>query len=148
VFVATRSPGEQERAIAMGAEWAGGYSAKPPEPLDAVVTFAPSGDVVVAALAATARGGTVAINAIHLDRIPQFAYELLWWERNLVSVANYTRQDALELLDLAVKIPLRTRFDRHPLEAANDALAQLRDGKVNGSAVLVASDTGHVFRSA
>ncbi|HVJ90736.1 MAG TPA: zinc-dependent alcohol dehydrogenase family protein [Labilithrix sp.] len=136
VFVATRSKSEQARAREMGALWAGRYDEPPPEPLDAAITFAPSGDVVIDALRATARGGTVAINAIHLDRIPQFSYDLLWWERNLVSVANYTRQDAVELLELAARIPLRTRFERHPLEAANEALLRLREGKVSGSAVL------------
>jgi propanol-preferring alcohol dehydrogenase len=137
VFIATRSVAEQARARAMGAVWAGGYDESPPEPLDAAITFAPVGSVVVNALRATARGGTVAVNAIHLDRIPQFSYDLLWWERNLVSVSNYTRQDAKRLLELAERIPLRTRFERHPLEAANEALVRLRDGKVGGSAVLV-----------
>ena len=137
VFVATRSVAEQARARELGAAWAGGYDELPPEPLDCAVTFAPVGDVVVAALRATARGGTVAINAIHLDRIPPFSYDLLWWERSLASVANYTREDAVELLDLAVKVPLRTRFERYPLGAANEALLALREGKVSGSAVLV-----------
>jgi propanol-preferring alcohol dehydrogenase len=137
VFVATRSKDEQARALSMGAEWAGGYDDEPPEPLDASVTFAPVGDVVVKALRRTARGGTVAINAIHLDRIPEFSYDLLWWERNLVSVANYTRDDALELLELARDIPLRTSFERHPLADANVALRRLRQGEVDGSAVLV-----------
>jgi propanol-preferring alcohol dehydrogenase len=137
VFVATRSAAEQERARSMGAEWAGGYADAPPEPLEAAITFAPSGDVVVAALRALARGGTVAINAIHLDRVPQFSYDLLWWERNLVSVANYTREDATELLELARAIPIRTRFEKHPLTDANVALTRLREGKVDGSAVLV-----------
>ena len=138
VYVATRSPAERERACAMGAVWAGGYEEAPPRPLDCAVTFAPSGDVVVAALRATDRGGTVAINAIHLDRIPAFSYDLLWWERNLVSVANYTRADARELLALAAEIPIRTHFERHPLEDANLALARLERGEVDGSAVLVA----------
>ena len=137
VFVATRSPLEQSRAREMGAVWAGGYDEEPPERLDCAVTFAPVGDVVIAALRATTRGGTVAINAIHLDRVPQFSYDLLWWERNLVSVANYTRQDATELLELAATIPLRTRFERHALDDANIALQRLRSGKVSGSAVLV-----------
>lgn len=137
VFVATRSDQERARAVRMGAEWAGRYDELPPEPLDAAVTFAPSGDVVVAALRATERGGTVAINAIHLDRIPEFSYDLLWWERNLVSVANYTRSDAIELLSLAREIPIRTRFETHRLEDANTALARLRAGEVDGSAVLV-----------
>lgn len=148
VFVATRSERERERARAMGAEWAGGYDEKPPEPLEAAVTFAPVGDVVVSALAATGRGGTVAINAIHLDRIPQFSYDLLWWERNLVSVANYTRADAKELLELAGKIPIKTSFETHSLEAANVALARLEGGKVDGSAVLVnGSSTSNVAPS-
>jgi alcohol dehydrogenase, propanol-preferring len=136
VFVATRSKSEQQNAIVMGAEWAGRYDERPPEPLDAAVTFAPVGDVVIAALSAIDRGGTVAVNAIHLDRIPAFSYDLLWWERNLVSVANYTRQDAVELLELAAKIPLVTRFETHALSSANDALSRLRAGKVSGSAVL------------
>lgn len=137
VFVATRSAAERARALEMGAEWAGEYDERPPEPLDAAVTFAPSGDVVVAALAATAPGGTVAINAIHLDRIPQFSYDLLWRERNLVSVANYTREDARALLALAQAIPLVTRFDRFALSDANVALRRLRDGQLGGAAVLV-----------
>lgn len=137
VFVATRSEAEQERARTMGAEWAGSYADRPPEPLDAAVTFAPSGDVVIAALSALERGGTVAINAIHLDRVPQFSYDILWWERNVVSVANYTREDATELLALATEIPLQTRIETFPLEAANDALARLRQGTLEGTAVLV-----------
>ena len=137
VFVVTRSNDERARAREMGAEWAGGYDEALPEPLDAAVTFAPVGDVVIAALRAVARGGTVAINAIHLDRIPQFSYDLLWWERNLVSVSNYTRGDATELLGLAAAIPIQTRFERHPLEAANDVLARLREGKIAGAAVLL-----------
>ncbi len=137
VLVATRSETERARALGMGAAWAGGYDDAPPAPLDCAVTFAPSGDVVVAALRATARGGTVAINAIHLDRIPSFSYDLLWWERNLVSVANYTRADARELLALAAEIPIRTHFERHPLTDANVALARLARGEVSGSAVLV-----------
>ncbi len=137
VFVATRSGAEQEHARAMGAEWAGGYAERPPEPLDAAVTFAPSGDVVVAALSALDRGGTVAINAIHLDRIPQFSYDLLWWERNVVSVANYTREDARALLELAAVIPIRTRIETFPLADANDALERLRHGTLAGTAVLV-----------
>jgi propanol-preferring alcohol dehydrogenase len=136
VFVCTRSDRERERARALGALWAGGYDDLPPEPLDAAVTFAPSGDVVVAALRATGRGGTVAINAIHLDRVPTFSYDLLWLERSLASVANYTRQDAREFLSLAAEIPVRTRTDIVPLEGANDALARLRRGEVDGAAVL------------
>jgi propanol-preferring alcohol dehydrogenase len=137
VFVVTRSKSEQARALEMGAEWAGDYRETPPEPLDAAVTFAPVGDVVVAALRALARGGTVAINAIHLDRIPELSYDHLWWERNLVSVANYTRQDAVELLELAADIPIRTHFETRALTSANEALLRLREGEVNGAFVLV-----------
>ncbi|HVT06930.1 MAG TPA: zinc-dependent alcohol dehydrogenase family protein [Polyangia bacterium] len=137
VFVVTRSPAEQERARLLGAEWTGGLGARPPEPLDAAITFAPSGDVVRAALQAVDRGGTVAINAIHLDRIPQLPYEELWWERRLASVANFTRQDATALLRLAAEIPIRTEVDCYPLSHANLALAALRDGRVKGAAVLL-----------
>jgi propanol-preferring alcohol dehydrogenase len=137
VFVATRSAREQQRARVLGAEWTGGYGDRPPEPLDAAITFAPSGDVVRAALQALDRGGTVAINAIHLDRVPELPYEELWWERRIASVANFTRQDARELLELAARIPLRTTFDTFPLAEANTALARLKRGEVGGAAVLV-----------
>jgi alcohol dehydrogenase, propanol-preferring len=140
VFVATRGEAERRRAKDLGAEWAGGALDLPPEPLDAAVTFAPSGDVVRAALRALDRGGTVAINAIHLDRVPELPYEELWWERSLASVANFTRRDAAELLDLAARIPIATTFETHPLAAANEALARLRRGGVEGAAVLVADE--------
>jgi propanol-preferring alcohol dehydrogenase len=137
VFVATRSERDRQRARQLGAEWTGGYDDRPPAALDAVITFAPSGDVVRSALRALDRGGTVAINAIHLDRLPEMPYADLWWERNLVSVANFTRQDAAEFLQLAAAIPVRTTFETHPLEQANVALERLRDGQVDGAAVLV-----------
>lgn len=137
VFVCTRSVEEQERARSLGAVWAGAYDELPPSPLDAAVTFAPVGDVVVAALKAVDRGGAVAINAIHLDRVPEFPYEMLWWERSLRSVANFTRRDAVEFLDLAATIPVRTSVDRYPLAEANEALARLKAGQVHGAAVLV-----------
>jgi propanol-preferring alcohol dehydrogenase len=136
IFVATRSEPERRRALSLGAEWAGGYDDRIPEPLDAAVTFAPAGSVVVAALKALDRGGTVAINAIHLDGIPAFPYEHLWWERSLRSVANFTRADARELLELAASIPIRTEFDIYPLASANRALADLEGGRVHGAAVL------------
>lgn len=136
VHVCTRSASERDRARELGAAWVGGYDETPPDPLDAAVTFAPSGDVVVSALRATARGGTVAINAIHLDRIPTFSYDLLWLERNLVSVANYTRDDAREFLRLAAEIPIRTATDVFSLAEANAALARLKRGEINGAAVL------------
>ncbi len=137
VYVCTRSEREQRRALELGARWAGGYDALPPVPLQAVVTFAPAGDVVVAALRALDRGGTVAINAIHLDRIPEFPYDLLWWERSIRSVANFTRQDAREFLALAAEIPIRTAVEPLPLEAGNDALVRLEAGRVEGAFVLL-----------
>ena len=136
VFVATRSPRDRQRALALGAVWAGDTADAPPAPLDAAVTFAPAGEVVVAALKAVDRGGTVAVNAIHLDRIPEFPYELLWWERSIRSVANFTRRDAREFLALAAEIPLRTETEVYPLDAANEALADLAAGRVSGAAVL------------
>ena len=114
-----------------------GYDDTPPVPLDAAVTFAPVGAVVVAALRAVRPGGTVAINAIHLDGIPAFDYDLLWGERGLRSVANFTRRDAEEFLTLAAAIPIRTIADVYPLAEANQALADLARGDVGGAAVLV-----------
>ncbi|MBK6663390.1 MAG: zinc-dependent alcohol dehydrogenase family protein [Thermoflexaceae bacterium] len=137
VFVCTRSEREQQTARDLGASWAGGYTDRPPVELDAAITFAPSGDVVIAALRSLARGAAVAINAIHLDRIPQFDYGDLWWERSLRSVANFTREDARDFLALAAEIPVRTRIEAHPLAGANDALARLAAGQVSGAAVLV-----------
>jgi alcohol dehydrogenase, propanol-preferring len=136
VFVCTRSPAEKERARALGAEWAGDYDEKPPEPLDAAVTFAPAGSVVAAALRALDRGAAVAINAIHLDRLPEMPYADLWWERSLRSVANFTRDDARELLSLAATIPIRPEREIHPLEDAGIALERLARGQVNVAAVL------------
>jgi len=137
VHVVTRSTREQARARALGAAWAGSYDEVPPVPLDAAITFAPVGSVVVAALRAVDRGGTVAINAIHLDRIPELPYEMLWWERSLRSVANFTRADAREFLALAAEIPVRTEVEVHPLEEGNLALRRLAAGEIAGAAVLV-----------
>jgi alcohol dehydrogenase, propanol-preferring len=136
VYVATRSTAERERALRFGAVWAGGYDDAPPADLDAAVTFAPVGSVVVAALRAVAPGGTVAINAIHLDEVPSFDYDLLWRERGLRSVANFTRRDAREFLALAAEIPIRTVADVYSLEDANRALERLAAGDVSGAAVL------------
>ncbi|MCX7621374.1 MAG: zinc-dependent alcohol dehydrogenase family protein [Acidimicrobiales bacterium] len=136
VYVATRSEREQDRARSLGAVWAGSYDDRVPEDLDAAVTFAPAGAVVIKALESVRKGGTVAINAIHLDHIPEFAYEKLWWERSLRSVANVTRADVWELLALAVRIPIETQVERFSLEAAGEALLALRDGAVSGAAVL------------
>jgi len=137
VFVCTRSERERPRALELGAAWAGGYDEQPPEPLDAAITFAPSGDVVVAALRALDRGGTVAINAIHLDRIPEFSYDLLWWERCIRSVANVTRRDAREFIELAAAVPVRADVELHPLADGNLALQRIASGAVAGAAVLL-----------
>ena len=139
VHVATRSPSEQQRAQAMGAQSVGTYDQPPPQPLDAAITFAPVGSVVIDALRAVDRGGTVVINAIHLDGIPAFDYGLLWHERSIKSVANVTRRDAVELLELAKLIPLVTHHQQYPLDDANRALADLAAGEVSGAAVLVPS---------
>jgi propanol-preferring alcohol dehydrogenase len=134
--VATRSPGERARALELGAASAGATDDRPPVPLDAAVTFAPVGSVVAAAVRALDRGGTVAINAIHLDGLPAMPYEDLWWERSIRSVANVTRRDVEELLAIAARLRLTTDTEIHPLGDANLALAQLAAGEVSGSAVL------------
>lgn len=139
VYVCTRSETEQARASALGAAWAGSYDQQPPVPLDAAVTFAPVGSVVVDALRAVDRGGVVAINAIHLDRIPELDYQHLWWERQLRSVANVTRADVSDLVTLAAEIPIRTTVEEHPLDDANVALRRLAGGEVSGAAALTMS---------
>ncbi len=136
VYVATRSPVEQRRALELGARWAGGIETRPPVALDAAVTFAPVGVVVAAALRALDRGGIVAINAIHLDQLPAMPYDDLWWERSIRSVANVTREDATEYLELAARIGLATDIETHPLADANIALARLASGQVAGTSVL------------
>ena len=137
VFVTTRSKAEQARARRLGAVWAGDYRSDLPTRLDAAVTFAPVGNVVVAALAALAPGGVVAINAIHLDRIPEFDYSLLWRERQIRSVANYTRADASSFLELAAEIPVRTAIQEYRLSEAGAALYDVTRGTTRGTAVLV-----------
>jgi len=137
IHVATRSPRERQQALALGAASVGGYDEIPPAPLDAAVTFAPAGTVVLAALRALDRGGTVAINAIHLDGIPAFPYGDLWWERSLRSVANYTRDDARAFLELAATIPVRATTEVFPLERGVEALRRLAAGTLDGTAVLV-----------
>ena len=135
VHVRARSEAERGRALEMGAASVGGYD-DPAPPLDAAITTAPAGDVVVAALRAVDRGGIVAVNAIHLDRVPEFPYDWLWWERQLRSVANVTRRDAAEFMELAASIPIRTAADLFPLEAGNEALQALARGSIRGAAVL------------
>jgi propanol-preferring alcohol dehydrogenase len=136
VHVRARSETERQRALDLGAASVGGYDDPPPHPLDAAITTAPAGDVVVAALRAVDRGGVVAVNAIHLDRVPEFSYDWLWWERQLRSVANVTRRDAAEFMELAASIPIRTAVDLFPLEAGNEVLRALAAGTIHGAAVL------------
>jgi propanol-preferring alcohol dehydrogenase len=138
VYVSTRGETHQALAGELGAVWVGGAVDRPPKPLDRAVTFAPSGDVVIAALGSLRKGGVVAVNAIHLDRIPQFDYDtLLWGERQLRSVANMTRQDARDFVSLATEIGIRPRTRLFPLAQTNDALEAVRDDAINGAAVIV-----------
>jgi propanol-preferring alcohol dehydrogenase len=137
VHVATRSEAERTRARELGAASVGGYDERPPRPLDAAITFAPVGSVVVEALRSVDRGGTVVVNAIHLDEIPAFDYDWLWHERSIRSAANVTRRDAAELLALAAEIPLVTHHREYRLDDVNRSLADLADGRVRGAAVLV-----------
>jgi len=138
VFAFTRPGDEGARALAreLGAEWAGDSTAPAPEPLDAALIFAPAGELVPAALRATAPGGVVVCAGIHMSDIPSFPYADLWRERVLRSVANLTRADAREMLDLAPRIPIRTTVRTFALEEAETALAELRAGRIEGTAVL------------
>jgi propanol-preferring alcohol dehydrogenase len=139
VFAFTRAADSaaQELALELGAEWAGDALRPGPEELDAAIVFAPVGELVPAALRATAKGGTVVCGGIHMSDIPSMPYELLWGERVLRSVSNLTRVDGEEFLALAPQVPVRTRVEAFPLAQANEALDRLRQGKVGGSAVLV-----------
>jgi propanol-preferring alcohol dehydrogenase len=139
LFAFTR-PGDlaaQDFARGLGAEWAGGSDQPPPEPLEAALIFAPVGALVPAALAATRKGGTVVCGGIHMSDIPSFPYRILWQERVLRSVANLTRRDAEEFLALAPEAGIRTETATYPLASANQALADLRNGALQGAAVLV-----------
>jgi len=133
-------PGDVEAqafARALGATWAGGSDEMPPEPLDAAIIFAPVGALVLPALKAVKKGGRVVCGGIHMSDIPRFPYALLWGERQLVSVANLTRADAREFLAVAPRAGVRTQVTRYPLADANAALADLREGRLQGAAVLV-----------
>jgi propanol-preferring alcohol dehydrogenase len=118
--------------------WAGDSDTAAPEALDAALLFAPAGGLVPAALRATSKGGTVVCAGIHMSDIPAFPYEILWGERRICSVANLTRADGIEFLELAPKVPVHTTVTPYKLEHANQALAALRDGRLTGAAVLVA----------
>jgi propanol-preferring alcohol dehydrogenase len=134
------SPGDSEAqvlALSLGATWAGASTEPPPEPLDAAIIFAPVGALVPEALSRVAPGGTVVCAGIHMSDVPAFPYAALWGERVIRSVANLTRQDAAEFLALAPQVPVKTRVQRYWLGDANHALADLREGRVNGAAVLM-----------
>ncbi|GAN62824.1 alcohol dehydrogenase [Acetobacter indonesiensis NRIC 0313] len=139
VFAFTR-PGDtktQNFAKTLGAKWTGGSDEQPPEPLDAAIIFAPTGSLVPAALKVLRKGGKVVCAGIHMSEIPAFSYDTLWEEREIVSVANLTRQDGLDFLSLAPKIGIRTTTTRYALKDANQALDDLRHGRFDGAAVLV-----------
>jgi len=138
VFAFTRGDDTASQAFALelGAEWAGDSAGPAPEELDAAIIFAPAGPLVPAALRALARGGTVVCAGIHMSDIPSFPYEDLWEERSIRSVANLTRADGDEFLALAPRVPVRTHVTRLPLAQANEALARLRTGDVQGAFVL------------
>jgi len=139
IFAFTR-PGDSEGqrfARELGAAWTGDSTTAPPDQLDAAIIFAPVGPLVVHALRASRKGGTVVCAGIHMSDIPAFPYELLWGERVVRSVANLTRRDGEEFLALAPRIPVRTTTEALPLEQANEALARLREGRITGAAVLI-----------
>jgi propanol-preferring alcohol dehydrogenase len=139
VFAFTRPGDERTQGFArdLGAVWAGGADALPPESLHAAIIFAPAGPLVPQALSALAPGGVVVCAGIHMTDIPSFPYEQLWMERRIVSVANLTRQDGEDFLALAPQVPIRTTITRYELEGAEQALADLRAGRFEGTAVLV-----------
>jgi propanol-preferring alcohol dehydrogenase len=127
----------QDFARSLGAVWTGGSEETPPEPLDAAIIFAPVGALVPAALRAVKKGGRVVCGGIHMSDIPSFPYRLLWEERQIMSVANLTREDAREFLSVAPLAGVKTEVTRYPLDRANEALADLRAGRLKGAAVLV-----------
>jgi propanol-preferring alcohol dehydrogenase len=138
VYVVTRGEAHRKTATAAGATWVGDENARPPVALDRAITFAPSGKVVVGALSCLRKGGVVAINAIHLDQMPAFDYDkLLWGERQIRSVANMTRQDARDFLQLAHDLNIRPKVTPFPLENANDALLAVKNESEDGSAVII-----------
>jgi propanol-preferring alcohol dehydrogenase len=139
VFAFTREKDAQAQrfALSCGAHWAGDSATAPPEPLDAAIIFAPVGRLIPAALKATRKGGSVICGGIHMSDIPSFPYALLWGERTLRSVANLTRADGEAFMVLAAKVPLKIETKQYPLERANQALQDLRQGRLEGAAVLV-----------
>jgi alcohol dehydrogenase, propanol-preferring len=139
VYAFTRSGdvASQNFARSLGAVWVGGSDEMPPELLDAAIIFAPVGALVPAALAAVKKGGRIVCGGIHMSDIPSFPYQLLWQERQLISVANLTRDDGHEFLELAPRAGIKMQVTRYPLQEANTALADLRAGRFEGAAVLI-----------
>jgi alcohol dehydrogenase, propanol-preferring len=138
VYVSTRGESHRKLAQRLGAKWVGSEQEKPPVELDRALTFAPSGDVVIAALSSLRKGGVVAINAIHLDRIPQFDYDrLLWGERQMRSVANMTRADARDFLQIANEIGLGPEVTTFSLDQVNEALLAVKNDSIDGAAVVL-----------
>lgn len=138
VYVSTRGASHRALAAELGAVWVGSETVQPPVELDRAITFAPSGEVVVAALSSLRKGGVVAINAIHLDKMPQFNYDkLLWGERQIRSVTNMTRADAHDFLQLSAQIGLKPQTTTFSLDHANEAIAAIRVDAINGSAVIL-----------
>lgn len=139
VFVFTRNEHHRDMARTLGAAWAGGAGDDPGVPLDSSIIFAPAGWLVPEALRALDKGGTLALGGIHMSPIPEMPYDLLWHERTVQSVANSTRQDAVDFLDIAAEVPVRTEVELFPLEQANEALLRLKRSEINGAAVLQVS---------
>jgi propanol-preferring alcohol dehydrogenase len=138
VFVSTRGENHRKQAESLGATWVGAENDKPPVPLDRAITFAPSGAVVLSALSSLRKGGIVAINAIHLDQMPAFDYDtLLWGERQIRSVANMTRNDARDYLQLAAEIGIKPQVQIFPLDHANEALQAVKNETANGPCVIL-----------
>jgi propanol-preferring alcohol dehydrogenase len=138
VFAFTREGDEEGQAFArrLGAEWAGSSEEMSPEEIDGAIVFAPIGSLMTTALRASAKGARIISAGIHMSDIPSFPYEQLWGERTLGSVANLTRRDGEEFMELAPLVPVQTEVELHPLEAANEALDSIRDGSLRGAAVL------------
>jgi propanol-preferring alcohol dehydrogenase len=136
VYASTRDIRHQKLAMELGAIWAGGTLAEPPEKLDAAIVFAPAGEIVPAALKALAKGGTLVLGGIHMSPIPSFDYDLLYQERIIRSVANNTRRDGEDFLRVAAEIPIQSHVTLFPLREANRALSLLKNDAIQGAAVL------------
>ena len=140
VFVFTRSKNHQNHALELGANWVGNSNDNPPRKIDAGITFAPSGPLIIDALKVLDKGGTLAINAIHLSDIPPIKWDYLWHEKQIRSVANVTRQDAIEFLELAGQIPIKTTIAKYSYKDVKKALMDMKESKINGAPVLKFSE--------